>query len=58
MNYYYAEKCNDPKAVLFYFHGMNSHGNNSGYFAMNIFDKCEINVYAMDFKNFGQSGGE
>lgn len=42
---------------MFYFHGLNSHGNNSGYMGVNVSETCKINVYALDFTNFGQSGG-
>lgn len=57
-NYYFAEESNNPKAVLVHLHGLNSHGGASGYFGVNLAKTCGINVYALDFKNFGQSGGD
>jgi len=37
---------------------LNAHGNGSGYFTQNIAKVCPIDIYALDFKNFGRSGGE
>jgi hypothetical protein len=43
---------------MFYFHGLNSHANSSGYMGVSVSENCKINVYALDFKNFGLSGGD
>lgn len=42
---------------MIYFHGMNSHGGSSGYLGTKVSEACCINVYALDFTNFGLSGG-
>jgi hypothetical protein len=36
MNYYFVKKTENPKALFFSLHGMNSHGGSSGYLGMNI----------------------
>lgn len=57
MNYYYAKQsiAKQPKAVFFSFHGLNSHGGSSGYLGTNIATNCSVDVYSLDFKNFGLS---
>ncbi len=45
------------KAILFYFPGLNAHANSSAYFTIGIAEKCNIDVYALDYKNFGRSSG-
>lgn len=58
LHYYASESSLNPKAVLFYFHGMNGHGRSSGYFNNTIKERIgEINVYACDQMNFGKSEG-
>jgi alpha-beta hydrolase superfamily lysophospholipase len=37
---------------------MNSHGGKSGYFGVNIAKNTQINVYSLDFLNFGKSQGD
>jgi hypothetical protein len=37
---------------------MNAHGGSSGYLGVNIAKNASINVYAIDFLNFGQSKGD
>lgn len=57
MNYYSAKQTQlkEPAALFFSFHGLNSHGASSGYLGANIAKNCPIDVYALDFKNFGLS---
>lgn len=59
MNYYFAKqtKLKEPKAIFFSFHGLNSHGGSSGYLGTNLANCCPVDVYALDFKNFGLSEG-
>lgn len=60
LNYWYSEKNGkNPSALVFYFHGLNSYGGSSGYFGTSLAEECGVNVYAVDFTNFGDSeGGE
>jgi len=37
---------------------MNSYGGSSGYFMMKLSENCGVNVYALDFRNFGSSEGD
>lgn len=58
-HYYYSLSEGKPtNAILISFHGLNAHGNGTGYFTQNIAKICPIDIYALDFKNFGRSGGE
>lgn len=59
MNYYFVKhnKLEEPKAVFFSFHGLNTHGGASGYLGTNLAASCPVDVYALDFKNFGLSEG-
>lgn len=58
MNYFSVEKNNNPKAIVVHFHGLNSHGGLSGYYASEILAICpETNFYSFDQMNFGQSEG-
>jgi hypothetical protein len=58
LNYYYIKQSSKPKAVVFYFHGMYSHANESGYFGDVISKNNNIDIYALDFMNAGKSEGE
>jgi hypothetical protein len=55
LNYNYFEVNPNPKAVLFYFHGLYSHSNNGGLLGEIVSKKCNINVYGLDFLNAGSS---
>ncbi len=58
LHYYsYLNPVQPAKAIIFFFPGMNSHANTSGYFAMGVAEKCQADVYALDYKNFGRSAG-
>lgn len=58
MHYYFQKNSEEPEALLFIFHGLNGHGGYSGYFGVNVAKGIKkINVYALDFKNYGKSGG-
>lgn len=58
LNYYHTELHSQPDAILFCLHGLNSNGNNSAYFGVNISNIIKnVNVYALDFLNFGKSDG-
>jgi pimeloyl-ACP methyl ester carboxylesterase len=57
LHYYYTSPHSKPKAVLFFFHGLNSHGGSSGYVGNTLAKLTETNVYAIDFLNFGKSIG-
>jgi hypothetical protein len=44
---------------LFYLHGLNSYGGASAYMGVNIAKAVpNVNVYALDFLNFGKSKGD
>jgi hypothetical protein len=36
---------------------MNSHGGSFGYCGTNLVKNCNLDVYALDFQNFGLSEG-
>ena len=55
LNYNYIEATQNPKAVLFYFHGMYCHSNQGGLLGYIVSKNCGINVYGLDFLNAGQS---
>lgn len=58
INYGFVQNTANPKAILILFHGMGSHLGNSGYFANTICESIrDINVYAFDQLNYGQSEG-
>ncbi len=56
--YYYFNKVQPSKAILFYFSGLNDHGNSSAYFTMSLAEKCHIDIFTFDYQNFGRSEGE
>jgi len=59
LNYYFTETTSEPEAVLFYLHGLNSYGGASAYMGVNIAKTIpNVNVYALDFLNFGKSKGD
>ena len=56
LHYHICKTVDEPKALLFYFHGMNSHGGSSGYFATTLANSVkDMNAYSVDFLNFGLS---
>ena len=44
--------------MLFYFPGMNAHSGGSAYTAINATKGYPVDIYGLDFKNFGRSGGD
>lgn len=58
LHYYHTPIHPEPTALVFYLHGLNSHGGNSSYFGTRTASELEkVNVYALDFLNFGRSDG-
>jgi alpha-beta hydrolase superfamily lysophospholipase len=58
VHYYHTIIHLEPSALVFYLHGLNSHGGNSSYFGNRVADSVHnVNVYAIDFLNFGKSDG-
>lgn len=59
IHYYHTQIHPEPAALVFYLHGLNSHGGNSSYFGRRVAGELgKVNVYAIDFLNFGKSEGE
>lgn len=56
-HYYKSDSLKDPKGILFYLHGLNAHGESSGYTMIGAAEKLGMDVYALDFMNFGRSEG-
>jgi hypothetical protein len=58
LHYHAIEQTQHPKAIFIHLHGLNSHGQSSGYLASVIAERNpEINCYSFDQLNFGQSEG-
>lgn len=58
LHYYHTAPHPEPAALIFYLHGLNSHGGNSSYFGNRAGEELgKVNVYALDFLNFGKSDG-
>jgi pimeloyl-ACP methyl ester carboxylesterase len=58
MNYYHTHVHSRPDALIFCLHGLNSHGGSTSYLATRIVESTpNVNVYAVDFLNFGNSDG-
>jgi hypothetical protein len=58
MNYYHTAINPNPTALLFYLHGLNSYGGSSSYLGTTVAATIpNVNVYALDFLNFGKSDG-
>ena len=55
LNYNFIETTQNPKAILFYFHGMYCHSNQGALLGYTVSKNCGINVYGLDFLNAGQS---
>lgn len=37
---------------------MNAHAGGSAYFTIGLAEKCNLDVYGLDYKNFGRSTGD
>lgn len=59
LNYFHTDVNPNPSALIFFIHGLNSYGGNSAYLGNTYAATIpNVNVYALDFLNFGKSGGD
>jgi len=55
LNFNFIEATSNPKAILFYFHGMYCNSSDGGLLGQVVSKNTGINVYGLDFINAGKS---